>query len=225
MRLWSPAGIALATLLLRSVAAAQQPPPPAAPPPAAAAPRTPGTVRVNVRAYRNRGLVRLYTAKTSAHPKAFICEAPCMADVYPGTPLHVTFGDSDDGHDLLLEGKPGTDVDLEVRAASKGPLAGGIVLTIVGGLTALIGLVLVGVAAGDRGDEDLMSPGLITLAVGGGLTVAGIFLIAGRSSEPRVRELAQQQSRRALFRSDLATLHGSSPAGAAFAPLSWGIAF
>jgi hypothetical protein len=208
-------------MLATSPALAQQPLPAAPPPAAAPAARPPGTVRLGVRAYRNKGKVHLFTARAGQQPQTFVCEAPCKADVYPGTRLVVTHGDSDEGHELTMSGAPGSEVDLEVRPPSKGALAGGIVLVAIGGLTALIGGILVAVAAEGKGsDEKLMTPGLITLAAGGGLTVGGIFLLTNRTSEPRVHEYGGQG--RAPLSS---TGERTALAPPALTPLSWAVQF
>lgn len=235
------AGIGLAFTLLATRAGAEQPPPlppassstaPTSPSSTVAA-RPTGTVRLSLRSYKNKEAARLFVE----HPNgayAFVCQSPCKADVVPGTNLRVTLGDSEEPHDFQMSGNPGTDVDLEVRPASKGALAGGIVMVSLGGATAIVGLLLLAVAALPRIDDDsgLRTAGFICLGAGGGLTFGGIALIAGRSREPRIRQdehggdkTSASASRAEVFRGDLVTLRPALPTSPALTPLTWGLNF
>jgi hypothetical protein len=220
------------TMLLGAGAAhadeASTPAPQQAAPPPGEPPRPPNTVRLNVRSFKPSVPARLYVGRADGS-YSFVCHAPCKADVVPGTPLRVTIGDSEVGHDFPMSGTAGNEVDLEVRPASKAPIAGGVVMISIGGLTALVGLILAGVGAADDRDE-LSNAGYICLGIGGGLTVGGIALIANRSKEPRIRTNEHTPSGTAASRSsvlfgDLATLRPASPIAPAFAPLRLGATF
>ncbi len=194
----------------------------------APAARPQGTVRLHVRSYKEDVPARLFVAAANG-AYAFVCQAPCTADVYPGTPLRVTIGDSDEGHDFTMTGTPGNDVDLVVRPASKGPIAGGVVMLSFGGITALVGMVLAAAGA-QSGRDGTATAGWICLGIGGGLTAGGIALIASRSREPRIRTNERAPSgatasRADLFSGDLASLRPPSPIAPAFAPLSFGGTF
>jgi hypothetical protein len=199
--------------------ATQAPPPP----PPVASGRPPNTVRVNLTAFRNKGVARLYVAKGDGN-YALVCQAPCKADVVPGTPLRVTYGsEADEGHDFNMVGTPGDDVDIEVKPPSKGALAGGIVLVSIGGVTMLFGLlfVAIGSSSGLRNNDDYKTGGWIATGIGAGLTVAGIVLLMNRSKEPRTTENEHSPNRSEnkktfdnktdLFRSDIATLKPADP--------------
>jgi hypothetical protein len=241
---------AFLTLMAGSSYAADPPPqlPPAggggataAPPPAPPPGRPPNTVRVNLTAYRNKGVARLYVAKGEGN-YALVCQAPCKADVVPGTPLRVTHGSdtgADEGHDFNMAGNPGDDVDIEVRPPSKGALAGGIVLLSVGGVTALFGLlfVAIGSSSGVRNRDDYKTGGWIATAIGAGLTVAGIVLLMNRSKEPRITENEHAPNKGEglpitnktdLFRSDVASLKPADPwsnAAPAIMPFQYSVSF
>lgn len=232
MRTVAVAGVGLAMTLLSARANAEETPP-LPPSGAAASARPAGTVRLSLRSYRSKELARLYVARENG-AYAFVCQSPCKADVIPGTPLRVTLGDSSEPHDFVMSGHPGSDLDVEVRPASKGPLAGGIVMVSLGAPTALVGLILLAVSGiGSSSDADLRTAGLVVLGVGGAVTVGGIALIANRSHEPRIREdehggdRAERatDSRANVFASDVATLRHASPVAPAFTPLTWGLSF
>lgn len=159
---------------------------PAAPPPA------PGMVHLRLRAYRPRDVARLYVEQ-GPDRWALKCTSPCAVDLPPGALLRVTLNDEyDEPHDFSLQTEAGRDVELEVKPASKGAVAGGIVMVSLGGLTAIVGLVLFAIGgsstttSSDRGG--LRTAGGVCLALGGGLTVGGILLMANRSHEPRVKQ-------------------------------------
>jgi hypothetical protein len=231
--------LALAALLTARAARADgtpTEPPPATggtptqpPPPPAARPVSGGLVRVHLRAYKNRDVARLYVQQ-GPDRWALACSSPCKVDLAPGALVRVTLGDDyDEPHDFSLQTEGGREIELEVRPASKGALAGGIVMTSLGGITMLVGLVLVAVAGSSStavtNKDGLRTAGGVCLALGGGLTIGGILLMVNRSHEPRV----QQQSYDALRgsaeddaprRSALAPLGASIPT-----PLSVGFVF
>ncbi len=184
-------GLVLTTMVGGTAEAADDPPPviaPGLPTATAEAPRPPGTVRLNVRPHKaTKADVRLHVGDAEGR-YAFVCKAPCTADVVPGTALRITVGGTEEGHELVMAGNPGNDVDVEVRPASKGPLAGGIVMTSIGGIVTLIGGIILAIAATRDNDDGLATGGWITFAAGAGLTLGGVLMIARRSREPRVRE-------------------------------------
>jgi hypothetical protein len=204
-----------------------------APAPAPEPPRPPGTVRVFVHRSPKvkSGAVRLYTSASPTGEAKLVCEAPCKADVYPNTPLQITFGDdSSEPFPIVISGTPGKDVEVEVLPPSRGALAGGIVLVSIGGLVAFIGVVLLAIGASDNGEHDLFTPGLIVTAIGGGMTAGGIALMVSRSKKPRVRhreldEVPRTESRAITFGDDVAAWKPRSPVPAAFAPIGWSFAF
>lgn len=220
------------TMLLGAGAAhadeASTPAPQQAAPPPGEPPRPPNTVRLNVRSFKPSVPARLYVGRADGS-YSFVCHAPCKADVVPGTPLRVTIGDSEVGHDFPMSGTAGNEVDLEVRPASKGPIAGGVVMISIGGVTTLVGMLLAAFGASDNRDE-LATAGYVCLAAGGALTFGGIMLIANRSKEPRIRTnehapSGTAASRADLFAGDLASLRPRSPIAPAFAPLRLGGTF
>lgn len=145
------------------------------------------TVHASFHAFKGRP-ARIY-AETTGERWALVCAAPCEADLHPGTHLRAVYdANEDEPHDFVIEGGAGTRSDVEIRPASKGPLAGGIVMTSIGGVTLLVGVVLLAVSSSLKPSSDFQTAGLVTSVVGGGLTIGGILLIANRSHEPRIRQ-------------------------------------
>jgi hypothetical protein len=155
-------------------------------PPAASSPSP--RVRASFHAYKGRP-TRIY-AETTSERYALVCGTPCEADLYPGARLRAVYdGNEEEPHDFVIEGNAGGKTDVEIRPASKGPLAGGIVMTSIGGVTALVGIVLLAVASSTKiHSADYQTAGLVTSVIGGGLTIGGILIIVNRSHEPRVRQ-------------------------------------
>lgn len=142
------------------------------------------------RTYRDKGRARVYV-RTVQGAHAFLCASPCTADLPPGAELRTTLGDEDEeAHEFTVPIDYGPDVDVEIKPASKGGLVGGIIMTSLGGLFALIGALLTGVstaAPSSSGRSALATAGVVCLVIGAGLGIPGILLITGRSREPRVR--------------------------------------
>jgi hypothetical protein len=69
-------------------------------------------------------------------------------------------------------------------------------MTSIGGLVLLIGTVLTAVGASASSGVDVLTPGLICLGIGGGLTIGGVVLMSNRSKEPRVRQLPRDLDER-----------------------------
>jgi len=65
-------------------------------------------------------------------------------------------------------------------------------MTSIGGVTLLVGLVLLAVSSSDvfnsNEKSSFATAGAVTSILGGGLALGGILLIANRSHEPRVRQ-------------------------------------
>jgi hypothetical protein len=164
--------------------------PPGQGPQAEAQPSQPSArVRMRFRAYKARP-ARVY-AEISSDKWALVCSTPCAADLFPGTHLRAVYDSHDDEpHDFTAEGTAGTPMDVEIRPASKGPLAGGIVMTSIGGLTALVGLILLAVSTSSAipDHQAIGTAGTVCTAVGLGLTIGGVLIIANRSQEPRIRQ-------------------------------------
>ena len=180
------------------------PPPAAAPsaptsfpaPPQAATSRAvgPGLVRAHFHTSRDRGIAKIYHRQGDTY--AGLCSTPCTADVAPDAQLRVVLDDHDDepydfaiGNQAPGAARTGGEVDVLVTRGGKGALAGGIVMTSLGGLTAVVGLLLLAASAlsSARTAADVRTAGYVTLAVGGGVAIGGIVIIANRSEEARVK--------------------------------------
>ncbi len=177
-----------------AASAAPAPMPVPAPPVIVPAPREGGApasggIRLRMKAYRPKDTARLYR-QVGPEQFAFVCNSPCRAELPEGTNLRAVLNDGDEPHDFTLNGRNGEELDLEVRPASRGALAGGIVLTSLGGVTFLVGIILTALGASHATDrtDDLLLPGLITLGAGGGLTIGGLVMLSNVSKEPRVRQ-------------------------------------
>lgn len=202
----------------------------------------PGGVRVHFKTPRDRGVAKIYLRRGEGF--VGVCTTPCTADLHPGAQIRVVLDDHDDEpHDFALgseldDARPGREVEATISRGGRGALAGGIVMTAIGGLGALVGLVLVAVgsATNSSDGDDLRTAGYVTLLVGGGLTVGGIVLIANRSAEPRVK-VGEPRGRRAgdsprttasrasLAADDAAPTRPTAPVPAAQAPLTWTFSF
>lgn len=204
------AAFAVLALVARQAPAAAEPPPSyedfagaAASPPVVAGPPAPttyttttapasGTVRARFTKRSKSDDVRVYRDDGSGR-YVLVCSVPCTADLPPSTPLRIAVNDFDEPHDFVLVGDAGREVGVDVGPPKRGGLALGIVLTSVGGLTALTGLMIALVGA--TLDEDLIVPGFVTTGVGGLTTAGGISLIANRTREPRVWQNAADATR------------------------------
>jgi hypothetical protein len=243
-------GACLLVATSRPALAQSVPPPPApapaapvgsvpAPPQAAPAGATPGVAPGLVRAHfhtsRDRGIAKIYHRRGETF--AGVCSTPCTADLHPGAALRVVLDDHDDEpHDFTLAGEgagsAGGEVDVLISRGGKGALAGGIVMTSLGGLTALVGLILVGVAtaSGSRTAGDLRTAGYVSLLIGGGVALGGIVLIANRSGEARVKvrgrpggygsAAAPRREQEAQSRVDMFATEAGSGASRVRAPLA-----
>ena len=152
----------------------------------------PGAVRLHFHMLKDKGRARI-AVRTVQGGYAFVCGTPCVADLPPGAELRVTLATSDDededAHLMSVPRDLGSDVDIEIKPASKGGLVGGIIMTSIGGFFALIGVVLLAVAGDEKSNSKtgLVTGGLVCLVLGAGLGIPGVLLISNRSREPRVK--------------------------------------
>ena len=166
----------------------------AVPTPAPAAARTTRepTARVHVESDHPVSIERRVSVRTWA----FACEAPCdvelpLSDEYrivgPGVRTSSTFH---------LAAQAGERVVLDVNTGSKAGFIGGVILVPVGGITILIGLLVVAAGAVENNTttydyttnsyttsvhdgSDLTRSGWITVAIGAAATLGGILMITG----------------------------------------------
>jgi hypothetical protein len=150
------------------------------------------TVRVHFSTPKNSLEAKLWAKRGTDSNYTLVCAAPCKADVPPGTPLRATITDhEDEPYDFTLTSDMGREVDIVARRGGRGALAGGIVMTSIGGITILLGIVFTALSFADSTfiDEGAWrTAGLICLGLGGGLTVGGIALISNRTYEPVVKQ-------------------------------------
>jgi hypothetical protein len=155
------------------------------------------SVRVHFSTPGNKTEAKLW-AKRGADPEySFVCASPCKADIPGGTPLRATINDhEDEPYDFVLSNDTGRELAIVARRGGRGALAGGIVMTSIGGLTALVGIVLTAVSFADiRDDQAIRTAGLVCLGLGAGLTVGGVTMITGRTYEPVVKRTPYENSR------------------------------
>ncbi len=148
-------------------------------------------VHVRFHAYKSKRAV-IYR-ENAPDSWTLVCNTPCDVDLAPGTHLRAVYDKHDDEpHEFTLDGNSGSHLDVEVRPASKGPLAGGIVMTSIGGVTLLVGLVLLAVSSsptlGGSDKSSLSTAGSVCSLGGGGLMIGGIVLMVTRSQEPRINQ-------------------------------------
>ena len=149
------------------------------------------SVRVHFSAAKSAIPGRLWARKGNDAEYSMVCTSPCIADIPVGTPLRVTLLEHDDEpYDFTLTTERGRDIELMARRGGRGAVAGGIVMIGVGGVTALVGLLLTALSLADIPEQSAFrTAGFITLGVGGGLTVGGIAVLSGRTWEPSVKQI------------------------------------
>lgn len=150
----------------------------------------PDKVRVHLRTLRPKDHATLYIEQGTDR-WALACTSPCGIDLRPGASLRVTYNDDvDNPHDFSLQTEGGREIQLQVKPASKGALAGGIIMISAGGVTALCGLIILALSdlssKRERGQVQVIG-GVVT-AIGAGLVIGGIVLLANRSREPRITQ-------------------------------------
>ena len=182
------------------------------------APSTPpaDSVRVHFSSPGNKTKAILWAKRPGDAEYSVVCNAPCTADIPKSTPLRTTIlGHEDEPTDFTLNGDLGRDIDITTRRGGRGALAGGIVMVGVGGVTALVGLVLTAISLADIPEQSsFRTAGFITLGVGAGLTIGGISLISGRTWEPVVKQRGLDNNRTA-----------TAPLPVVATPISFTIAF
>ncbi len=232
---------AVAALALAAPAADASAQEAAAPPP----------VRVHVRTSKNKGTARLYIHRADGS-YTLVCASPCTADLPGNSELRVTLANKDDEpHTFTLPTDLGSEVDLEVRPASSGPLVGSIVLLGSGGVFMLTGLAFIALSdlahSGISGttsstrDRDLASTykttGFVMLGLGAAAAVAGFVWLLSRSHEPQVIDAPYRErepgiyGRRETVLGDVALGTPRDPTSLAatpslpFMPLQYGFSF
>lgn len=126
--------------------------------------------------------VELYEMK-GRHAKRVVCVSPCDAPVDVGH--HRTFlvrGQSVRKSERFNLTGYGDSVSLDVTPSSRGQLAGGIVMTSLGGLGILFGITAAAIGVGWN-DEGMSTAGGITIGAGAGVLTGGIFLITGSRTD------------------------------------------
>jgi hypothetical protein len=241
--------IAFALALSAADATAQQPAAPAAP----AVPPAPAPVRLHLSTLKNKSTARMYIHRADGS-YTLVCASPCTADVPGGSELRVTLGnDDDDPHTFVLPTDLGSEVDLEVRPPSVGPLVGSIVLIGSGGAFVLSGLAFIALADVAGGSisassastsstnksisDTYKTTGYVMIGIGAAAAVAGFVWFVYRTHEPQVSESPHRDpgaySRRETFLGDvaLARPRDRDPTNATsvlpppFTPLQYGFSF
>jgi hypothetical protein len=182
-------------------------------------------VRVHFSTPRNSLEAKLWARRGSDSNYTLVCAAPCKADVPAGTPLRATITDhEDEPYDFILSNDMGREVDIVARRGGRGALAGGIVMTSIGGLVMIIGIALTAISFADStliDESAFRTAGLICLGLGGGLTVGGVVLISGRSYEPVVKQDSWETRRGAVETRSWASV----PLPSATTPFSLSVTF
>ncbi len=230
-------------------------PAPAAPAPDAqpAAPQSaapaPGRVRLHVRTLREKTphTARVFI-KGPGDTYSLVCATPCSAEVPAGAEMRVTFDDHDDEpHAFVLSPELGSEVEIEVRPASKAPLIGGIVMMGSGGLLAALGALYVAMAdklGKPQGNNSFFQvdtsdayrkAGYIVIGIGAAVSTVGLIWFLTRSHEPRLVETPlrapprpQAYGRSETLASDVASGKRRDEASlgpAPFTPVQWGFTF
>jgi hypothetical protein len=150
-----------------------------------------------------------------------VCTTPCTADVPAGAALRVVLeGGEDEPHDFVVGGEHGPNIDIEFKRGGTGALVGGIVMTSIGGLLVVTGIVLLGLASalddGSRLYSDLSDTyrtvGIVQIVAGIGVGVGGLVLLGSRSNEATLRtKPSYGGSRRDVLRSDAAEARPRDP--------------
>ena len=154
-------------------------------------------VRVHFHTPGNKVEARLFVRKSESE-WALVCAAPCKADLWTGSQLRAVLGDHDDEpYDFVLANDAGSEVDIDARRGGRGALAGGIVMTSLGGLTFIVGVALAVVSTWSvvTNQASLRTAGIICMGLGGGTTAGGILLMTNRTWEPRIKQMPYEPNR------------------------------
>jgi len=182
--------LALGLTVTSAPALAQQAP--AGPPPAVPAAGAP--VRVHLSTFRGKGTARLYIHRTDGS-YTFVCDSPCTADMAAHSELRVTLNNNDEEpHTFGVPSDLGSEIDIEVRPASAGPLIGSIVLMGSGGAFILSGALMVALSdirvsstSGRSITDSYKTIGLVMMGIGAAAAVGGLVWLLTRSHEPKVQ--------------------------------------
>lgn len=166
------------------VASTAVPPAPSSPsaagPPAMVGPRA----RVHIKA---SGRVTLYRRAAGTTDLVAACEAPCDEELPLGDTYRVGGSGLTTTHEFTLAGKPGGSVEITVDGPSWAGIVGGGLLTLGGGFTAYVGLLLT--LAGGAADsssrssysansaKEVRNVGLGALAVGAVMIGVGLAIV------------------------------------------------
>lgn len=118
-----------------------------------------------------------------------VCSSACRVVLPRGARVRATMDDDSEPRDFELQ-ETGRDIEIELQPSSRAPVAGGIVMASIGGLTTLIGVIVFATAYGDSSEssQSLRTGGLVTTLIGGGLTIGGVLLMNARSKQPRIEQ-------------------------------------
>lgn len=155
----------------------------------AAAPSGP-SVRVHFSTPGNKQQAMLWARRGNDSDYTAVCAAPCTVDIPVGTPLRATITNhEDEPHDFVLSTER-SEINLEARRGGRGALVGGIIVTSVGGLVAVIGamLTLISLVPDVREDQSIRTAGFVCIGIGAGGIIGGLALIKGRTYEPTLKE-------------------------------------
>ena len=233
--------LALAAITLRSASASAQveptAPPDAAPSTQEVRPTVAGppasTVRLHLRSYRDKIGARVFSRRPD-DSWIMVCATPCTVDVAAGTELRLTMGSyEDEPHSYIVPGDQGSEVNVEVKPASVGPLVGGIVMMGAGGAFAVVGLLMLSVAEIGRGasGDGFKTAGYVVLGIGAVSAVGGLLWLLNRSHEPRTYDSPtrrQVYGRAETLLGDVATLRPRDPSTSVpppATPLRYGFTF
>lgn len=178
------------TVGLSSPPAHAQEAPAATPAPVAA---TGAPVRVHLSTFRGKGTARLYIHRTDGS-YTFVCASPCTADMAAHSELRVTLANNDEEpHTFEVPSDLGSEIDVQVRPASVGPLVGSIVLMGSGGALILSGAIMVALSdirvsttSGRSVTDGYKTIGLVMMGLGAATAVGGLVWLLTRSHEPKV---------------------------------------
>ena len=162
----------------------------ATPAPAATRPTHEPTARVHVESDHPVTIERRVSVRTWA----FACEAPCDVELPLSDEYRIVGAGVRTSSNFHLAAQSGERVVLDVNTGSKAGFIGGVILVPVGGLTILIGLLVVAAGAVQNtvsydyttgsynsvhDGSDLTRSGWITVAIGAAATLGGILMITG----------------------------------------------
>ncbi len=117
-------------------------------------------------------------------------------------------------HSYIVPSDEGSEVSVEVKPASVGPLVGGIVMMGVGGAFVISGLFLLAVSdLNTTGADQLKTAGYVITGIGAVSAVGGLLWLLNRSHEPRTTDgpIRQTYGRAETLLGDVAALRPARP--------------